>query len=592
MTFRHDLVPFRLLVIAAVLGLAGCSQPEAELTPVDRARQALADGDGIAAEVLLRDVLASGAPNDEVAAFLGEAELQQGQLAEARRWLGEGKFSRQTRSHGFHMLGRLEMEDSNLPAAGLAFDQALAEKADDAELWVDIGRLRYRGGEQLQAVEASKKAVEIDPQNPVALQFRAQLIRDSEGMQAALIWFEQALERNPEDTGLLFEYAATLGELGRAREMLAVVRKIAKIDPANRKIYFLQSVLAARAGKFELARLLLLRADKTTLEQPAAMLLSGIIDMENGNYASAAQTLELLAAMQPENWRVQHVLARALSLGQNDGEVIYRYAEAAARPGASPYLKTLVARSYEATDERDKAAKFLDEAAAPKSGNLVAISGANALGAAEARGVNSGRDALDLIRARISAGNPGAAIDASSAFLRLFPGSFDALSLAGDANLAAKRFPAARVNYSKAASIRQPWTLTRKMIAAARGAGSQRDALEILTRYFIGDQANVEAAGLLAREAMDSGDAESAAIFADHALLNGGGQDPALLVLRSQIALQLGDVDLGFDVAQKAYWLQPLSRVTTLQLAAAYREIDDGARFARQLDAKARKMKP
>lgn len=591
MTSTLESIPLKLLIVAAMLGLAGCSEAEPELAPLQRAQQSLAVGDGIAAEVTLREIIASGENSKAIAAYLGEAELQQDQLAEAREWLGDGDFSRETRGHGYHMLGRLEMEEGNLPEAGQAFDKALSDKPEDAELWVDIGRLRYRGGEQLQAVEASVKAVKFGPENPVALRFRAQLVRDSEGMQAALIWFEQALERNPENTELLYEYAATLGELGRAREMLVIVRQIAKIDPANRKIYYLQAVLAARAGKFELARLLLLRADKATLEMPAAMLLSGIIDIKNGNFASSAQTLEALAAKQPENRRVQQVLARALSLGGNDAEVVYRYADQAQLPSASPYLKTLVARSYEALDKRDKAAPLLDEAARRRSGKLVAVGGASTLDAAEARGGVSGRDALDLIRARIVSGNAGNAAFTAAKLVRLFPGSFDALSLAGDANLAARQYKAARANYSKAATIRQPWTLTRKMIAASRADRQSDEAVAILARYFVGDQANAEAATLLAREAVAREDWDSAAIFADHALLNGGAKDFILLSLRSEIAMNREEFEFALVVAEEAYRIQPMNHEVTAQLASAYAEIEGGAPYVRQLNAKARRLK-
>ncbi len=61
------------------------------------------------------------------------------------------------RQHGFHMLARLEMADGNLPAAGDAFDRALEGNGGTAEIWVDIGRMRYRGGEHHQALEAAQR---------------------------------------------------------------------------------------------------------------------------------------------------------------------------------------------------------------------------------------------------------------------------------------------------------------------------------------------------------------------------------------------------------------------------------------------------
>jgi len=155
--------------------------PAPEVPQFERAQQALADSDGFGAEIILREMLAAGTHLPKIAALMGEAELQQDQPAEARKWLESGEFSPETRGRGFHMLGRVETLAGNLPAAGQAFDQALKSMPDNPELWVDIGRLRYIGGEQTQAVEASNHAVKLDPENPAALQFRAQLVRDAEG---------------------------------------------------------------------------------------------------------------------------------------------------------------------------------------------------------------------------------------------------------------------------------------------------------------------------------------------------------------------------------------------------------------------------
>ncbi len=592
MIFRRDIGIWRAALAGLVLTLSACGDPQEDLAPVDRARAALMAGDAVQAEVILKDALAAGGQREDLAAFLGEAELKQGQLAEAREWLGEGNFSEETRSHGFHMLARLEMDEGNLPAAGEAFDKALAINRENAALWVDIARLRYRGGEQVQAVEASVYAVEIDPDNPQALQYRAQLVRDSQGMLASLEWFERALAVDPENTDLLYDYAATLGELGRAHDMLAVVRDIATIDPGNRRIYYLQAVLAARAEKYELARSLLLRASKAVQEMPAAMLLSGVIDIENGNYASAAQTLERLAAEQPDNRRVRELLARALSLGGNDEELVYLFEKDARHPVSSVYLKTLVGRALEAMDQREKAAYFLDEVAKPVSGNLIVIPAGTDLDVAEARGSERGVDALQLVRARISGGSPRSATSAVEPFLSRFEGSADALSLAGDAAFADRRFKLAIKRYEKASSVRRPWIMSRKLMKAYAASGDELAATGLLADYFTGDPANVEAASELARIAIANNDWDGAATFLDHALTNGAYRDPYLLVIRAKVALELGDTATALEAADAAYAIMPMSREATEALALSYRAIGDHDDYAEVLEKKMKKLPP
>jgi len=352
---------------AAALVLTGCGEVEQAATPFDAGVARLQSGDGLGAEKYFNQALEGGAERTSIAAYMGEAELLQGQLAEAREWLGGGQFDEASRSRGFHMLARLEMRVGNLPAAGQAFDRALETAMDDPELWVDIGRLRYMGGEQIQAIEAAQRAVELGPQNVQALHFRGQLVRDAHGMAAALPWFEAALAVDPDNGAVLADLAATQGELGQARAMLATIRKLAKVDPGNRQIVFLQAVLAARAGEPILARSLLQRSGNIDRQVPAAMLLSGVIDLQSGNYASAAQTLDILSKRQPENRRVHALLARALSLGGSNRELVKRFAEKALRPSASPYLVTTVGRAYEQLDDRASAAYFLDRANQPRS---------------------------------------------------------------------------------------------------------------------------------------------------------------------------------------------------------------------------------
>ena len=290
------------------------------------------------------------------------------------------------------------------------------------------------------------------------------------------------------------------------------------------------------------------------------MLLSGIIDMENGNFASAAQTFERLAALQPDNKRVRDLLARALSLGRSDRELIYRYGKVARAAGASPYLQTLMARSHAALDEWEEAGELLDLAAAPRSGNLVALKGEATIDVAEARGHGSGSDALQLTRARIMSRNPSAAIAATEGFLDRFRGSADALVLAGDANLAARRYARAARYYELASQIRRPWPVVRKHYAALQGTGRSDAAMILLARYFVGDPGNVEAADMLAREAAQRDDWEAAAVFADHAVENGGARDPALLARQAEIELRLGEDAVAEDLAMRAYQLQPQNR--------------------------------
>ncbi|MFX8418090.1 hypothetical protein ABTL59_19520, partial [Acinetobacter baumannii] len=87
----------------------------------------------------------------------------------------------------------------------------------------------------------------------------------------------------------------------------------AEVDPKNPRPLFLQAVLAARAGKVDLARAILLRTGNALRDMPAAILLNGVLEYRAGNVNLAVELFGRLARMQPDNLQVRLLLARALA---------------------------------------------------------------------------------------------------------------------------------------------------------------------------------------------------------------------------------------------------------------------------------------
>ena len=566
MICRPDHVLKTVLVGLLVAGSTACSAPEHSAPPAEMARQALSAGDGLGAEVILRQMLADGTPRRDVAALLGEAELQQGAFQEARKWLGGADFAAADQARGFHMLGRLELAEGRLPQAGQAFDNALKFSPDDPELWVDIGRLRYRGGEQAQAVEASLHAARLGPKNAAALQFRGQLVRDAQGMQASIPWFEAALNVAPDDVALLGDYAATLGEMGHARTALETTRQMLALAPRNGRALYIQAVIAARAGKFDLARNLLARSGDYGQQMPAGMLLSAIIDLERGNFASAAQTLDLLQAQQPGNTRIRNLLARSLSLGGNHRELVHRFGSTQPHTAMPPYLATLVGRSYEILGDRENAAPFLDHAALRANSALGLLEGDADTDADGMSDLANAADAVLRVRTLISEGRSQAAIEGASAMLLRNPGSADAMGLAGDAYLSANQPARALELYQQAGRIRQLWPLGRRIVHAHIALGRDEDALHLLQRALLDQPSNTEAAVMLAGMESARGDYSRAQMVLGHALLHGRSRDPDVMSSWAWAMAQNGDGQSAGPAMMAAYRLQRMNGSSTARL--------------------------
>ncbi len=433
-----------------------------------------------------------------------------------------------------------------LPQAGQLLDRALALEPDNPDVWVAIARLRFRGGEHLTALEAADRALELGPDHAPALRMRALMVRDAHGFADALPWFEAALVADDGYVDAWAEYAATLGDLGRNREMLAAVRELADIAPDEPRLFYLQAVLAQRGGKPVLARSLLERSGMAERGVPAAVLLDALISLDQGNHASAAAQLESLAARQPANRRVRGLLARALLLGGREAEVITRFDAEAREAEASPYLVMLVARAHERLGDRVSAAPLLARAYATPSGAPVVL--------AERAGLP--QPTADL-RRTATAGNAAQARTTAQGLRARFPASADIAQLAGDAALANGDARGALENYALAARVRRPWPLTRKAVFAYRRAGDDLAADTLLARHVAGEPDNPAALVMLAQTLGARGDWERAALLLDHAIALGAGHDPALLALRARAARELGQSEAAVRFAAVRADLRP-----------------------------------
>jgi tetratricopeptide (TPR) repeat protein len=591
MTCRRSSILLALLFAGAALpALAGSADD-----PLADAAAAIRQGDGVSAEVAARKALSGGKPHRAVDAYLGEAALLQKNYDDARQWLGPAQFDAASAQRGFHALGRLDLVQGNYAAAARDFDQALQAGPPDAQLWVDIGRMRYAGGEQHLAADAVGRALAIDPREPQALAFQADLTRDSRGFVAALPWFERALQLAPNDLDLMGEYAATLAEAGRYRDMLAVARAMVKLDRTDPRAYFLQAVLAARAGNDELARRLMWRTNGEYDDTPAGLLLQGVLEYRDGSTGLAVNKFAELVRRQPDNELASRLLARSL-LGDSDAsEVVARFASAAARPEASPYMLTIVARAYEQLDRRDLAAPLLDRAAQRADTGVKPLpmshDGAPAIFRFGDDDPTNGDVAMPTLRKMLSGGRLADAAAYASRLRARYPNSSDIEVLVGDAQLLGGNAGAALASYRSAARVRWTASLAKRIAAAEVQLGQDDAAPAELQAYLAQHPQAREIAALLGRAAAADGDWPRAELLLQHAArLPGGDDDPQALAELAEAQMHAGDRAAALASAQRAYALQRTSPQATAALAATLQASGHRPNGAEVLLAKARSM--
>jgi tetratricopeptide (TPR) repeat protein len=552
--------------------MAGHAEPQPATALIAAARQALLRGDGIDAEMKLREALERGVPRQQLAAFLGGAYLRQGDRVRARQWLGPATFSRDTAAEGLRVLAQLELQEGNLIAAAGAYKRALAITPRDAELWVEIGRLRYRAGRHLQAIKAADYALKLAPRNARALEFRGHLVRDRYGLLAALPWFETGLMQAPADLSLLSNYAATLGELGRASEMLVVTRRMLQLNPGNPQAYYLQAVLAARAGRYDLARGLLARTRGKLADTSGAMLLEAVLEFSAGNMGTASESCERLLKREPSHMRARELLARTLYLSGQFRYLTLRFRADIARRDASPYLLSVVARAYEAQGDREQAGALLDRAAVPEKANL--------------RVVPQG----SLVGELMAQGRSGDALAAAEHDRAAEPGSYLAHALAGDVQLALGHAADAQRRYLAAAHIRMSEELLLRRFQAYQAAGDVQGATQMVEAWLIQNPGSRTALRLQAMLVAQAGDTVSAVAILNYLRRSGSDRDVQLLTDLALLQLGSGAPDAAEDTAIQAYRLQRASPLAGQTLALSYATLGVSRQRTSALIAKARQM--
>ncbi|MCG6119694.1 MAG: tetratricopeptide repeat protein [Blastomonas sp.] len=540
--------------------------PRLPAARIAQARVFLSLFDAAGAEAELTRALELGAERLVVRAPMVEALLLQGRADAALAWLSEGPVPAGDAGYAARTLGRAQLALGNMDASRAAFDRALQFAPDDSMLWTDIARFRIASGDQAGGVDAADHAVKLNSGNVRALQLRGELVRSQFGLAASLPWFERALAIDPNDVSVLGEYAATLGDMGRMRDMLAAARQIVALQPDNPRGYFLQAVLAARAGRYSLARNLIQKTGGALERVPAVMQVEGVVEFQLGNYRQAIDRFEKLADAQPHNRRAAELLARALYAEGEHEVLLARFRPVANQGGTSAYLLTLVARSLEAIGEGAQATDYLARAAEPDTAPMVRLAEADEpwmLADAARAAPRDARAVIPYVRMLVANGDFAQAAEFAEPLAEANPGVPDAQMLLGDVRFASGDAAAALAVYRRAAEIRLSEPVVRRLSLALRETGNADEADALLVRFVGYSPANTGGLRLLANAYIDRANWPGAilTLSALHARL--GNNQPLLLADLALARLRSGDESRAAHDARLAYRVQPANTLAT-----------------------------
>ena len=520
--------------------------------------------DAVGAQAELDRATALGARPEAIAHLVAQARLLSGDPDGALAVLAAAIPDQA--ANAVRIRARAYQAKGDVNAAKAEFEGALQASAPSAVLWTDIGRFRLETGDLAGAFSAAAEAVRIAPRNVKALVLAGELDRRRYGLAAAMPWFRKALDVDANNIPALLQLAATSGDAGDNRTLLDLTRRVLSLDQGNARAWYLQAVMAARAGKFDLARALLERTSGRLENEPAVRLLQASIDLQANAPERAIGELRTLVAEQSANLAARRLLGLAFwRAGDADG-VIAALSPIAARADADSYSLTILGRALEAKGDRSAAAEILDRAANPQ----VRIAQPLTLVAADPSvDPLDTRAAVPIMAAQMAAGQAGVALQRAMALRVRNPGAPAAHVIVGDIFAQVGNWRGAVEAYRVAANLDFSEGTALRLARALSVSGDAASAISVVGLYLAQNPQSVPMRLVRADMRMHAGQWNSA--IADLEIVRDriGNRDAALLNNLAWAYLQLGEKAKSLAFAQAAYALSPNNAAVTATLGWA-----------------------
>ncbi len=517
--------------------------PPAAAAFVAEGRAALAAYQGVTAQTKFEQAIERGASRDDLRALMAHAYLMQGRGADALEMARADKVPPPIAAYAARMRAAAQGGDRDAAARELALAAQLGP--DDTMVWSDIARFRRGSADAGGALAAAERAVALDPRNVEALILSGAIMRDRYGLVAALPWYDRALAVQPDNLDAMLDRAATLGDMGRARDMLEQTRAVLAVAPNHPRAFYLQAVLAARAHDWDLARALLYRIGGRMADVPGVRMLAGTVELAQGNAEQALVELRPLVDRQPNNLAARRLLAAALKLGGDDRGVVETLRPFAGRGDADPYILTMVGRAYERMGDRVAAAVFLDRAAQP----LRAPPGP----------LGWGSGPVARLRLLSVQGAFGEATAYARQLERQSPGAAWIMLLTGDTLAFQGQWRAAADTYQRAANLKFDEPTMLRLIDALQRAGDGKTAVAVID-LFRTQNPQSRAAGLLAADsALAAKQWDRAGRLLDTLRQQTGNRDATVLNNLAWVRMEQGRPAEAVKLARAAYVLTPNS---------------------------------
>jgi tetratricopeptide (TPR) repeat protein len=296
----HDYTAAKLHLAAAL-----DEDPTSRKLLLLQARTMIALGDGNGAGTALEKLAGNSIPQGELAELSAEAALLRKAPELAAKLLGD-----MTSPEAERLRALAAIQKEEFSAAGSHFAKSV-EMGGNARAFADYSRYKLMAGDLPGAIAMVERAQKVAPDALDTLLVRGQIAVRQGDLKLALENYSRASQHYSTNLAALSGQAAVLGDLGRIKEMSAIIARIEGLAPNDPTVIYLSARASMARKKWADARSMI-ESFKGNLakEDPSRLLYGEALLRLNLNEQAIAQ-LGPIARFQPGNREAVRLFAEA-----------------------------------------------------------------------------------------------------------------------------------------------------------------------------------------------------------------------------------------------------------------------------------------
>jgi len=291
-----------LLLVIALLGIAGCSSPKSSHDYLTLARKERQSGDDQAALIDLKNALKMDSKNGEARYLLAQILIQRGEGSAAEIELHKAIDLGVNKSYVAGVMGQALILQGNY---NKVIDNIQVANGDKGKVAADIYNVRGDAYLALSKTDKAKsefeKALKEYPDSVDAYLGLGHVAEVSNDLNLALQQTETALSKDINSSKSWLMKARLLRDLRKSDDARSAYNRVLQIDQKNITAHLGLASMALNAGRLDTAKAEVDAAVKIAPKALAVQYAVAVIDFKRGEYKNALETIQPVLKLAPDN---------------------------------------------------------------------------------------------------------------------------------------------------------------------------------------------------------------------------------------------------------------------------------------------------